>query len=128
VPDEFTILINIDAIAHALETGEDDMLSHDLASALSTMAHEAMHFADWIDASGGKTPLEVFDQGQRELSIKETQLRVAARYAERGLDEEEEVERRGLEAFDMMVKTGRIPFASWIAELESVMGVRRPSP
>ena len=51
-------LVVLVALVDNLDIGDDA----DLASAVTTLGHEMAHVAEWMVASGGQTPLEVFDR------------------------------------------------------------------
>lgn len=63
--------VNLDAGLAVLEEDCSDMadLAASLEAWLVTVPHELLHIADWVRETGGRTPLQVFDQGDGELAI-----------------------------------------------------------
>lgn len=69
VNHEISSFINLEALVRCVRQDQVDEAS--LLSALVTLPHEMQHAAAWLVASQGRTPLEVFDDGEGELALME---------------------------------------------------------
>jgi len=95
VNDHLEAHVNLDAAINEMEEAGGWDLA-DVESWLATIPHELLHVKEWMDETDGKTPGEVFDSGQGELSVKEVYLAVEARHAAAGNETEDAVERTAL--------------------------------
>lgn len=108
------------------ETMREDIVDNSaMVSALMTMPHEMAHVVAWLVASNGRTPLEVFDQGEGELAIKAMLEKIEGQAHGRGADEgthghaedeAEEVARTIAESFAL--QADRSP--AWMEALQAV--------
>lgn len=86
INDRNEVYINLDVCLEELSrTWQEADGTHraaDLESVLATLPHELLHVVHWLKASGDRTPLEVFDAGQGELSITALQAQIDAEQGE----------------------------------------------
>jgi hypothetical protein len=73
VNERVEAVVDVEAAERAFLSEEfDDELDFEssLVSLASTAIHEVLHACDWIKASGGRTPLEVFDEDGGEDAVR----------------------------------------------------------
>lgn len=92
--EAFEAHVNIEAGCKLLQS--DGVAEEDRAGALFafliTVPHEILHVRDWILETGGKTPLQVFDEGQGELSLRSTLEAIESRHSDNGAECEDAIE------------------------------------
>lgn len=94
VNERLEVHVNLDVAARELAEGVPDAAA--LESWFATVPHELLHVRDWMAETGGKTPLDVFDEGDGELSVRAVLKAVDRRHAGEGNDTEDAVERMAL--------------------------------
>lgn len=80
VNHEICAYVNLEALVRCVQGEAADEFS--LQSALMTLPHEMQHAAAWLVASDGRTPLEVFDEGEGELALLEMGRKIECQAAQ----------------------------------------------
>lgn len=94
VCEDFVVHVNLETLAAAVVAEHDwdadtpALRMCGISSALTTVPHELRHALEWIRQTGGLTPMEVFDTGDGELSLRGTLDAMQERFG--GADAEED--------------------------------------
>lgn len=70
VNERLEVHLELDVALPLLAEAGREEIETELEAWLTTIPHELLHVAEWLAATGGKTPVEVFDEGKGELAIK----------------------------------------------------------
>jgi hypothetical protein len=97
VNESLEVHLNMDVAAGLFEHVSRDDMRIELEAWLVTSPHELLHVADWMKATEGRTPIEVFDAGKGEFEVAAVLKKIEKTYADAGLDIEDEIEMTGLD-------------------------------
>lgn len=128
VPDGFECHVNLARVLAVVGEGwaADDEAGRaaELEAALVTVAHEILHALEWIRHTGGKTPVEVYDEGMGELSVGRTLAAIEEGRDRKGTEDEvEDLARGWVESVFPFYEAG-----AWVDQLDAAMGNAVPRP
>jgi len=92
VNERFEVHLNMEVALPLLAEHGRDGVEQEIEAWLVTIPHELLHVADWIDTTGGLTPVEVFDSGKGDLAIGDVFGRMEAAARAAGEDIEDRIE------------------------------------
>jgi len=127
VNEYLEVHLNMDVIVQLLREAPSNDLECELEAWLVTIPHELAHVVDWVRATGGKTPIEVFDLGEGELEIKRVLDGIGKTYQEAGRDAESEIESKARQIIGRLTNSGNalIDYADELAPLLILREVKR---
>jgi hypothetical protein len=97
VNEDLEVHLNMDYALRMLDGVSRDDMQIELESWLVTVPHEFLHVKDWMLATNGQTPIQVFDAGRGELEIMRVKEEIDRKYIDAGLDQEDEIEMTGID-------------------------------
>lgn len=92
VNERLEVHLNLDHAMDLFANAPKDELHIELESWLVTLPHELLHVADWMKATEGKTPLQLYDDEKGEIDVARILNSINRSYEDAGLDAEDEID------------------------------------
>ncbi len=133
VADRHEIHVNMDKAVDELgrwwDRNAPEDRAIDLEAWLVTVPHEVLHSLEWLRETGGKTPDQVFEEGDGELSLARTNAAIEARLSvRRNVTAENVIESKAREivARNLPSEVAEMAALSWDEVAAYDLTTRRP--